>query len=198
LIIDAGLLLALLYHGARSEDASLRAFLWALTLVPTLRLVSLSLPLSAIPVTYWYAAIGFPMIVATIAAIRALGFSATDVGVALHPRWISLSLVMVPCGILLGVIDAAILQPTPLAPTLSFEDTWIPALILAICTGLGEELTFRGVLQRAAERVYGRSGIVYVALLYATLNIESLSIYHVVLTFMFSLAIGMIVFRTRS
>jgi hypothetical protein len=52
-------------------------------------------------------------------------------------------------GMSLEYIVYRILQPAPLARNLAWEEMWLPALILLVCTGFAEELIFRGMMQEA-------------------------------------------------
>ena len=61
LVGHALILFGLLFYGARTRDESRRALFWGLSLVPLIRLLSLSLPLAGFPVLYWYAIISVPV-----------------------------------------------------------------------------------------------------------------------------------------
>ena len=64
LIIHGITLIVLLIHGAFENDVRNRRFLLALALVPLIRLLSLSLPLTGRPLIDWYLVIGVVLFVA--------------------------------------------------------------------------------------------------------------------------------------
>jgi membrane protease YdiL (CAAX protease family) len=170
-----------------------RALLWGLTLLPLIRILSLSLPLANIPNIYWYAIIGAPVLTATLLAASALGYSRRDLGLTLGLRALPLHLAMIPLGVVLGTSGYTILGPTPLASSPAPDAIWLPALILTVSVALPEELLFRGLIQRAALQFLGRWGILYVAMLSASLQVGYLSVPHVE----FACAVGLIFATAR-
>jgi LysM repeat protein len=97
-----------------------------------------------------------------------------------------------------GLLEFFILRPDPLVDELTWEQVWLPALILLIFTGLFEELVFRGVMQRAADESLGRYGVVYIATLFAVLHLGYRSILDVIFVFGVGLFFSYVVSRTRS
>ena len=153
LILHGLLLVALLFHAARSWEKPIHGLLLTLIFAPLVRLFSLSLPLQGIPVVYWYLITSVPLFVTALIAIRNLGFSRADVGLKLGA--LPTQLLIALSGLVLGYIEYRILQPEPLAEALTLQQLWLPALILLIGTGFMEELLFRGVLQRVATESLG-------------------------------------------
>lgn len=105
---------------------------------------------------------------------------------------------IVPTGILFGVIEYYILRPDPLISNFSWSQIIIPALILLVSTGFFEEIAFRGIMQSTALETLGRFGIVYIALIFAVLHIGYLSVLDVVFVFAVGLFFGWIVVKTGS
>ncbi len=197
--IDAVILWALVLQGARTQSAPLRALLWSMTVGPLIRILSLTLPLAGFPIRYWYAIVGVPVFAATFVAARTLGYSRHDLGLVVRPRNLPLDLAMLPVGLALGVVEYLILQPRPLANSLNVAEIWIPALILALATGLEEELVFRGLLQRAAIQSLGLTGgILYVTALFTALHIGYLSAADLAFVFLVGLFFAAITLRTGS
>src|SRR4030042_1835678 len=67
-----------------------------------------------------------------------------------HHRQLVLSLALVPLVRIIslrGVAEYFILLPQPMVSEFTWQAIWLPALILLICIGFGEEFIFRGVLQ---------------------------------------------------
>jgi membrane protease YdiL (CAAX protease family) len=173
---------------------------WALVLMlafaPLIRILSISLPLLEFPILYWYLITSVPLFAAVWVAQRSLGYSWRGLG--LTPRGWVVQLLVGLSGLLLGAAEYVILRPEPLAPELSWAATWQPALILFVCTGLLEELIFRGLLQRATGDTLGRWAVPYVAMLFAVLHIGYQSLLDVAFVFIVGLAFGVVVERTRS
>jgi uncharacterized protein len=100
-------------------------------------------------------------------------------------------------GMGLGFIDYLILKPEALNSNLTFQMTILPALILLLSTGFVEELAFRGVMQRTAS-VFGSWGWVYIAAVYAILQLGRDSILHCMFVFLVALFFGWVVKKTKS
>lgn len=171
-------------------------FVLSLAFAPLIRILSMSLPLTRFPILYWYLITSVPLFAAVWAAGRSLGYSWRGLGMTLHgwPRQIVVGL----SGLVFGAAEYLILRPEPLAPELSWAATWQPALILLVCTGLLEEMIFRGLLQRAAGDTLGQWAILYVAMLFAVLHVGYQSLLDVVFVLIVGLFFGWVVERTRS
>jgi len=162
-------------------------FYFALSLAPLVRILSLFMPLIDIPRIYWFATIAVPLMAAAFLAIRRLGFSLGEVGIVRSDIPLQL-LVGGFTGFIFGLVGYYILKPPePLVAGLEVNQTLLLAIILLIATGFAEELTFRGVIQRCATEAVGRWGWVYVAFVFAILQIGYLSAFH----FLFALAMGL-------
>ena len=122
------------------------------------------MPLINIPQLWWYPIIYVPLLVAAFVTVRILGYSAEQIGLKI--RLLPVQLAVALTGILFGVVEYHILMPEPLIAELTWQQVWLPALVLLVCTGFVEEFIFRGVLQRSAVGVFGWWGIVYVGLLF--------------------------------
>lgn len=189
-------LLALLLHASRTQHVRDRRFLLALSLAPLIRLLSMSLPLSGRPLIEWYSLIGILLFVAVFFALRATELGRRRIGLILK-GW-PLQCLIGFTGIGLGLLEYYILKPDPLAPSLSWGAIWLPALVLFVFTGLLEEIIFRGMIQQASLPRLGRSGWLYVAILFAVLHLGYRSAADVLFVFIVGLAFGLIVLRTGS
>lgn len=196
--IHAGLLAALVMLGARSRDSAMRELYWSLTLAPIIRIGSLAMPLSRLPLIAWYPVIGLPIFTATFVVARKLGYRPTQVGLTMDPADTLRQLSIIPVGMLLGLGEYLIFSPAPLAARFTLADIWLPAVILTIFTGLEEELIFRGVMQRAALRALGRWGLIYISLVFMVLHIGYLSLLDLVFVFLVGLLFSLFALRTRS
>ncbi len=172
------------------------AFVLSLAFAPLIRILSLSLPLNSFPLLYWYLITSVPLFAAAWAAGRSLGYSWRGLGMTLR-GW-PLQVMVGLSGLAISVVEYLILRPEPLAPELSWRSTWQPALILLVCTGLLEEMIFRGLLQRSAADALGRWAVLYVATLFAVLHVGYRSLPDVVFVLLVGLFFGWVVARTRS
>jgi membrane protease YdiL (CAAX protease family) len=178
----------------------------SLSLVPLVRIISLSMPLADIPQLWWYPIIYLPLLAAAIVLARLLEYKPRDIGLSFGNSLslIPLQLLVGLMGIGLGVVEYLILASEPLVVGPTLQNAWLPALILLLTTGFVEEFIFRGVMQRAAVEMFGGWGIVYVSLLFAVLHIgwieaaNPLSWVDIVFVFVIALFFGWIVKKTGS
>ncbi len=196
LVLHAVLLVTLLLHAARNWGRRTRDLLLCLGFAPLIRLLSLSMPLAGFPLITWYLIISIPLFVATFLAARTLEFSGQSIG--LNLRRFPVQILVGLTGLAFGYLEYLILKPEPLAEALTWEQLWLPALVLLVCTGLGEELIFRGVMQRAATDVLGELDVLYVSAVFAVLHIGYQSLLDVLFVFWVALFFGWVVARTGS
>lgn len=196
LVLHGTLLVALLLHTAFVWEFAVRDLLLSLCLAPLIRLLSLSLPLVNFPLMYWYLITSVPLFVTVILTMRTLHFTWYEIGVNL--RALPLQLLVSSAGLLFGYMEYRILHPKPLAKDFSWEQLWLPALILMVCTGFSEELIFRGVMQRAAMNALERFSILYVSALFAVLHVGYKSLLDVLFVFGVALFFGYVVKKTGS
>lgn len=186
LILHGFILFALLLQASRNHIRRENRFLVVLSLVPLMRLLNLSLPLSNFAVIYWSALVGVPLSLAVYLCMRLTGLKGRMIGLCLSWRAMPGQLLIGISGVLLGYIEFLILRPEPHINELRLELIWMPALILLIFTGLLEEVIFRGMLHISAMQKLGRLGIPYVAVIFAILHLGHSSSLEVF--FMFAVA----------
>ena len=196
LALHGVLLVLLLLHTALIWEHPGHRLLLSLAFAPLIRLLSLSLPLAGVPLIYWYFVTSVPLFIATIIALRTLGFSWRDIGLSL--RGFPIQLLVGLTGLVFGYIEYQILEPEPLVRAFTWEQLWVPALILLVSTGFIEELIFRGMMQRAATEALGRFGVIYVALLFAVLHVGYKSLLDILFVLGVGLFFGWVVARTQS
>lgn len=196
LAIHAGLLLAFMARSVLSVGYAHDLYL-ALSMLPLIRVLAIAMPFWLTDQSAHFALVNLPLIVATLLAARYLHYGRRELGLRLGflPWQLAISLT----GPLIGYIERLIIQPPALAPDLSLQAVWWPALSLLLFTGLSEELLFRGVLQTAAVRALGaRWGIVTVAVMFGVLHIGWQSALDVAFVTVVGLFFGWAVYRTRS
>ncbi len=173
-----------------------RQLMLPLALVPLMRIISLTMPALNIPQTWFYPAVYVPLLVAAVVVVRVLKYSAIDIG--LSSQWLGMQLMVGATGILFAFVGYFILRPEPLIGSLTWHEVWLPALMLLLCTGFVEEFVFRGVIQYGAFEAFGRWGIVYVSLLFASLYIGFIPVTWVAFAFFVSLYFSWVVEQTGS
>ena len=191
LIAHLLLLLALIIHRALARREAEQNLALALLLAPLTRVLSLSLPLDRFPQIAWYAVVAVPLLISTWMVIRRLRLARQELG--LQPGGLLLQLMVGAGGLVLGASAYAVLQPALPTGDLSLRALWLPAIALLLCTGFTEEIIFRGVLQAAALPALGRWAVVYVALLFAALQIGYLSPWYLLLAASAGLVFGYVV-----
>ena len=187
--------------GGRGEsvaDGPLSRLLYSLALVPLIRIVSLTMPLGRFDQTYWFLAAGLPVFVAAVVIVGTLGMRPRDIGLRLTRRGLGLQLLVAVFGLGLGFAEYHILRPDALIDDLTLRQFVVPALVIMFATGFLEEFIFRGVLQRLADGFLGRSGFLYVSLIFAILHIGYRSAPDFVFVFAIALLYGWVVRRTGS
>ena len=191
------ILFLLLLHTSLTWERPIHRFLLSLAFVPLIRVISLALPLARFPLISWYLIVSIPLFAAAYVVIRLLKLRPWN-GAGYGRGWLP-QLAFAPTGILFGTIEYLILQPEPLVSITSWQELLIAAVILLICTGLLEELIFRGIMQRTAVEQLGRLwGIVYVAIIFAMLHLGYGSLPDILVVLAIGLLFGWFVARTGS
>ncbi len=195
IILHFTILLVLIINSAVVQNEAQRGLWLALGLVPLIRIVSLVIPVAEISEIYWYIIISIPVLIGAIFVMRTHNYGLDDVG--LNGRKALVQILTAIAGIVLSVIDYIFLRPETLVSEFTVQMMILPTLILLIATGFIEELVFRGVIQREA-RVLGSWGWIYVASIYAMLQIGHGSVTHGVFTFFVAVFFGWVVKKTGS
>jgi uncharacterized protein len=196
LVVYGIILAALLAHGAWLWGQPISRLLLALAFAPLIRILSYAIPLIDFPQMYWYVLTAVPLLVAAGFLVPMLGYSRRSVGLCVGRLPVQLLIGLT--GITFGVIEYQILAPAPMASSFTWQQIWLPALILFFATGLFEELIFRGIMQRAAVDALAGFGIWFVAIVFAILHIGYHSVVDLVFVFGVGLYFGWIVARTGS
>lgn len=198
MVFHIGILIAAILQSSLSSALphNQRQLVLSLALVPLVRIISLSMPLTGVPQRWWYLIIYTPLIVAAIMAMRVLGYKMRDIG--LNFKFSPFQLAIAATGFGFGFVEYLILKPQPLVTEFSAQEIWLPALILFLFVGFGEELIFRGVLQKTAVDAFGRRGIVYSGFIFAIMHMGFLSWVDVIFVFAVALFFGWAVKKTGS
>jgi membrane protease YdiL (CAAX protease family) len=192
-----GMLLAgLILHTALTWRRPFYKLFLSLTVVPLIRLLSLSLPLASLPLVYWYLIVSIPLFVAAFLIAHTVGFSWRQIGFNL--KGLPVQGLVGLTGLILGYIEYQLLRPEPLTQAFTWDQLWLPTLILLVCTGFAEELLFRGVMQRAATEAMGSLGGLYVAALFAVLHVGHRAWLDIPFVFGVALFFSWVVAKTQS
>jgi len=189
------LLFALLIPALKNDYFASRLIL-SLSLVPMVRIVSLSMPLENVPRIWWFPIMYAPLFLAALVVAYMLGLRLKETGFNLHCPFINLLVGI--SGIGLGFVEYFILRPESMVAELTWQAALVPALILLFTTGMVEEYIFRGVLQQTAVELYGKRGIVYVSLIFAVLHMGFLSVVDIIFVLGAGLYFGWVVYKTSS
>ena len=196
LVLHGVILLLLILQGASASRRVAQRFYFSMALVPLIRLMSLSLPLTSFQFVYWYLIIGTPLFLAAFFTARMMGLSIDRLLFNVSRPGLQFAVAL--SGVLLGYVEYVILRPQPLVGTFSFGLLWQPALILLVFTGLLEEVIFRGLLQQSSREFIGRWGLLYAALLFAVMHLGYRSVVDFLFVLLVALYFGQVVRHTRS
>lgn len=181
----------------QDEESAEYRFYLSLLLIPLIRLLSLSLPLAAWSQTSWYFVVSVPLFTGMFVMIRRFNFGRDDLLLGKF-RWLP-ELAIGLIGVPLGLMEFLILDPIPLIPAFSLRAFIVPALTLLICTGLLEELLFRGLLEKTSTAVLpSAAALWFVSGLFAVLHIGYASLLDVLFVFSVGFLFGILSRKTNS
>jgi len=136
------------------------------------------------------------LLVAITLTVRLLDLSWSRLGLRLQAWPAQLCVAM--SGLPLSIAAYLILRPKPLLDGLDWRAVTSGVIILLIFTGFTEELLFRGLLQRVANEIFGRAGVLCSTAVFVTMYLGSLSLSYVLFIGLVGLFFGWCVQRTGS
>ncbi len=170
LIMHTLILFALLINSSLTQSTKFSYLLRSMMILPMIRIIGLTIPLMQVTELYWFPVIAVPLFAASFVLMRSQRLTRKKVGLVLGN--IPLQLTIALSGVVLGFTEYLILKPKPLIYSLNLETVLFAGIILVISTGFAEELLFRGILQKNAEKILGRLwGLLYVSILFTALHI---------------------------
>lgn len=182
-------------HASLIWDRSLFRLLVSLAIVPLLRILSLMIALLPLPVTTALVVVAIPLAFVTLGAYRLLGYGRPLVGLTF--KNLPIQGLTALSGLGLGVAQYILMQSAPVIRVNSLVEMIWPGLLLIAGTGLLDEFIFRGLIQRSAVNIMRWRGVVYVAMLYAVLQLGG-GILFALLSFATGVAFGIVTRSTRS
>lgn len=182
--------------GAVNEDLEdrrdLSRALGVLALLPLLRILSWTIPIPQLNVTVWYGAVGVPVLVSIGSAAYALRMSPGTWGLQLgERRWAQI--VIPVAGIVFGYLGFILFQPAALVAKHNLKFAVASGIVLFLCSGVAEELLFRGLLQAVLTELLGEAGLLVSTGLFGVMLLGSGSpgfiTYMIAVGLLFSLAV---------
>lgn len=207
MLLYASLLFVLVIQRAFFSRSDVeRNLYFGLILLPLMRITSLALPFTQLPVQYWHLVTSVPLIIC--AGLLLHWFRHTHSQVQLGLGSVSMNLAVAMGGVALGMAAANVLQTTPWANVRALLDldtlqAWLPLSGALVLTAVCEEIIYRALIQSQAVAVYGGGGVIYTALLYAIMSVGSMTAAGIGwlqfgFVFLVALLLGCIVHWTRS
>lgn len=178
-------------HTAFSSDRDVQRFVLALTLVPSIRIVSITLPLIQLPQVSWYPLIAMVVLFYAWIIANTLRLSPGDLGLSSGNLFLQIMLGL--GGISIGSLVAWMIAPAPLLGSVASPVFWAIVACMLLLVGFDEEFIFRGLLQSTALPVLGRFGIPFVALLFTILHAGFHLVGYLLLVLLTALLFGYIV-----
>jgi len=114
-------------------------------------------------------------------------------------KWLKYVLVGIAIGIPIGMAEYLVLRPAPAFPAFEVGHLLRDLVYMVAFVGLGEELLFRGLLQRDLINAFGwKQGIVLASLIFAVMHLTWRSVPELVFVFFASLIFGYLYYKTKS
>ncbi|MFZ2070510.1 MAG: type II CAAX endopeptidase family protein [Halobacteriota archaeon] len=176
----------LLYAAIEYDKSKVRShFLISLIIAPIIRILSLSMPVIYFGWFFWFLLISIPIFISVFTCMWLLGIHPKDIGLAMPcrrdvPVEVGVILIAVP----FGIMEYLILKPSPLNLSLELPNFIALTLIMLICTGFLEEISFRGLIQFTTQQVMSKwGGILFVSTVFGVLHVGNLTFLDCLLAF---------------
>lgn len=157
-VAHAALLAIQLNHATIARHEPHARLLFALSLAPLLRLLSLSLPVPGLSPLAWLAMTGTLLLVSVWVCARLLGLTAGRLG--LVPTAPGLQLLVAVTGIVNGLAVHRLFAPAPLIRTTDLPLLVVSFVVVVLFVAVAEGLVLRGVILSVAREHLGRIGAV--------------------------------------
>lgn len=109
------------------------------------------------------------------------------------------SLIGLAIGIPLGIVEYFILRPAPAFPVFEVKYLFRDMVYMFFFVGIGEELLFRGLIQRDMTDVFGwKWGVLGASVLFAVMHLTWRSIPELGFVFLAGLILGTLYYKTKS
>ena len=193
------ILFALLTYSVLAKKSVFSGLLLALAIVPLIRILSLSMPLTHFAYIMWFLLTSIPIFIAIFACMMLQRLSLKEVGITFpKAKDIPIEVGIVLLALPIGILEYRILTPGPLLYELERTLLIAPVLIMIIYTGFVEELAFRGLMQYHAVKTMGWWGILLITATFAIMHIGNLNYWDVLLAFAIGGVYALVVKKTGS
>lgn len=164
------ILVNLYYFIKKSE---IRRFILALGLVPLMRILSVAIPVPQSPLIFWYALIGFPLLVAALIVVRKNGLPQLTQNLSTSQWFIQslFGLTGIPLGFLAGQILS---HPASILPATTLGWIILGSIVLSLSSGFAEEVIFRGLVQNSIIEIFGSFGLFIMGIFYTGMLLGAL------------------------
>ena len=170
----------------------------SLALIPLYILFTSSLPWFFINQQYLLPAVYSTIMGLCLWHIYQKKLSFSEVGFK-KDNWRKYVLMGIAIGIPIGTAEYFVLQPAPAFPTFEVQNLFRDAVYMICFVGLGEELLFRGLVQRDLMKALGwKQGILLASLMFAVMHLTWRSIPELFFVFGAGLLLGYIYYRTKN
>jgi membrane protease YdiL (CAAX protease family) len=208
ILLHAFLLLVLLFVSSLLyNDKLLSCFVMSLIVTPLIRIMASSMPVNLLNhQLLWFSLINFPLLVMVFLLAGYQGLTRQDIGlVYISPdsadrrKAYLMQFAIMFTGPVFGVMEYYILKPAPIIDSLTYGNLLSSFLTFTIFTGLIEEVVFRGIIQRNAEKVIGVfNALFFTAFLFGVMHIGWQSYWDLLFVFSVGFFYGVVFYKTRS
>lgn len=171
----------------------------SLTLIPLYILFTSSLPWFFINQQYLLPAVYSIVIALSLWHIYQNKLSLKDIFGFRKEKFLLYSLACLAIGIVLGTGEYFILRPAPAFPAFEVKYLIRDMIYMLLFVGLGEELLFRGLLQRDLGKVFGvKGGLILASLVFAVMHLTWRSLPELAFVFIAGLILGALYWKTKN
>ena len=171
----------------------------SLTLIPLYILFTSSLPWFFINQQYLLPAVYSIVIALSLWHIYQNKLSLKDIFGFRKEKFLLYSLACLAIGIVLGTGEYFILRPAPAFPAFEVKYLIRDMIYMLLFVGLGEELLFRGLLQRDLAKVFGvKGGLILASLIFAVMHLTWRSLPELAFVFIAGLILGALYWKTKN
>ncbi len=168
----------------------------AITLIPLIRIISLSIPLTNVPQFLVFAVVGIPLFIAGAIVAKLLGLTANAMGFKLVK--LQNQLLFGLMGLPLGYIEFLVLKPS-LNYNPTPKETIVWAAVIILFTGLLEEFLYRGILYNVFSRLLGyKKAAYFTSILYAAMTVSGNSFLNTAYAFLLSVLFCRLFYELKS
>ncbi|MDD2438670.1 MAG: CPBP family intramembrane metalloprotease [Methanosarcinaceae archaeon] len=198
--MHVGIVVALTFSTAFIKNRQINRIHQALTLLPLLRLINLSIPVFFEATLYSFLFIYGTLAIPVALVLRAQHLSREQMGLIFNKkRNCTLTILAIPFGFLLGYGEYSILHAAALIPNLSIINILKLTIIMVLFVGLIEEIIFRSILQTRLEESLGaKKGLILTSLLFGFMHSGYGTPYEMCYTAFVGLIIGYTFQKTRN